>query len=58
MLKIYELAFIYKLTFIVKTSQNVESIVREETFVIKGIGEKLSHCRAAHLLVVLMLIDL
>lgn len=45
-------------TFIVESTKYVESIIGKESLVIKSIGEQLSHCRAAHLLVVLMLIDL
>lgn len=42
----------------VKATQNIESIIRKEAFVIKCVWKQLSHCRAAHLLVVLVLIYL
>lgn len=45
-------------TFTVEATQNVESIIRKEAFIIQGIWEQLGHSRAAHLFVMLMLIYL
>ena len=46
------------ITFVIKTAQNIEGIVWEETLVVEGVWKQLSHCRAAHLFVMLMLITL
>lgn len=45
-------------TFTVKATDNIKGIIRKETFIVEGIRKQLSHCRAAHLLAVLVLIDL
>lgn len=45
-------------TFFVKPSKNIKGVVREKPLEVKRVREKLSHCWTAHLLVVLMLVDL
>lgn len=57
-LELYTANITCYLTLTVKPPQDIESIVREETFEVEGIRKQLSHCRAAHLLVMLVLIKL
>lgn len=45
-------------TFAIEPAQNIKSIIRKEPFEVQCIWEQLSHRRAAHLLVVLMLVGL
>ena len=45
-------------TLLVKPSKNIKGIVRKKALEVKRVGEKLGHSRTAHLLVMLMLINL
>ena len=42
----------------VQSGQHIESVVWEESLVVERIRQKLSHCWAAHLLVIVVFIDL